>query len=186
MRLFTAIPVPENVRESIILGSAPLRGAYPDLRWVGMDALHITLMFLGEVREALVDPLCQVLREVVPVQSPFRIVYRGLGSFPRKGKPRVVYLHIAEGISECRKVHEALTNGIGRIVEADRRNFIPHLTIARNKDSRIWPDVMKEGKDIAASFIAETVVLYRSHLKPNGAEYEELCSVPLTGRKKHV
>jgi len=186
MRVFIAIPTPDRVAETIILDTAALRGAYPDLKWIGMDALHLTLNFLGEVIKEQLEPICQVMDAAGQAQAPFRLRYHGLGFFPPRGRPRVLYLHVEEGRRECELIQRVLSAGLDGIVRLDRRKFTPHLTLARIKNSRKWPDVYSEGTDKSAEFTAERIVLFRSHLKPDGAEYEELYSVQLGRDKEDV
>lgn len=186
MRVFIAIPTPDRVAETIILEMAALRGAYPDLKWIGLNALHLTLNFLGEVDEKQLEHIRQVMDAAGRAQSPFRMKYHGLGTFPPRGRPRVLYVRVEEGRGECELVQRVLSAGLSRIVELDRRRFTPHLTLARIKNSRKWPDVDREGTDISAEFAAERIVLFRSYLKPSGAEYEELYSVQLGRDKEDV
>ncbi len=179
MRLFIALPTPDGVEESILLDTAALRGKYPDLKWVRQDALHLTLVFLGEAEKEQLEPVCRAMDAAGRLQEPFQLQYRGLGTFPRRGQPRVLFLPVIEGEEECSFLHQVLVKRIGETIEVDRRKFTPHLTLARVKNSRNWPDVRSEGLDITAAFEAHTIVLFRSYLKPGGAEYEVLYSTQL-------
>ena len=181
MRLFIAIPTPVTAAESIVLESAALRGAYPELKLIGMDGLHLTLIFLGEVEEENLEPIFRVMDAAGQGQCPFRIRYHGMGTFPPRGRPRVLYLGLEEGGRECQLLHRVLSSGLDGVVRLDRRRFTPHLTLARIKNSRKWPDVDREGIGISAEFAARRIVLFRSHLKSSGAEYEEVYSMQLEG-----
>lgn len=181
MRLFIALPTPDSAAESILLDTAALRGKYPDLKWVRQDALHLTLTFLGEVEEENLEAIYRAMDAAGRMQEPFRLRYAGLGTFPRRGMPRVLFLPVTEGGRDCCLLNRVLVSRIGEAIEVDRRNFTPHLTLARVKNSRNWPDVRSEGLDITAAFEARKIVLFRSHLKPDGAEYEELYLAQLGG-----
>jgi len=186
MRLFIALPTPDTVAEAILLDTAALRGKYPDLKWVRQDALHLTLTFLGEVGKENLDTIYRAMDAAGRMQEPFRLRYQGLGTFPGRGKPRVIFLPLNEGEEECSLLHRVLVERIGESIEVDRRSFTPHLTLARVKNSRNWPDVRADGLDISAAFEARKIVLFRSHLKPDGAEYEELYSRQLGGNGDRV
>ena len=57
MRLFVAIALPPEAASELDEVVAPLRPAWPDLRWTGRDAWHLTLAFLGEVDELVTAEL---------------------------------------------------------------------------------------------------------------------------------
>jgi len=60
MRLFVAIPVPENIRAPLLSISSGIRGA----RWVRPEGMHITLFFAGEVDRAQANDLDAELESV--------------------------------------------------------------------------------------------------------------------------
>src|SRR5262249_58019236 len=57
MRLFVAIGLPHEAAGELDEVVAPLRPAWPELRWTGRDAWHLTLAFLGEVDQAVIARL---------------------------------------------------------------------------------------------------------------------------------
>jgi 2'-5' RNA ligase len=180
MRVFTAIPLPESVRERIILQTAALRGRYPDLRWVRQEALHITLNFIGEVEEERIEELRQALQLLKGRAEAFPLSFRGLGTFPKRGPARVLYLAVDEGAERTVHIQKELARGLQHLAGKERKRFTPHLTLARVKNSADYPDPQREGSEIGADFSVERVVLYRSHLQPDGARYEELDELRLS------
>jgi 2'-5' RNA ligase len=70
-----------------------------------------------------------------------------------------------------------LAGFLQHIAGKERKRFRPHLTLARVKNSAEHPDPDQEGTDISADFTVDRVVLYRSHLHPEGARYEEIGAV---------
>ena len=77
MRLFVAIPVPENIRAPLLSISSGIRGA----RWVRPEGMHITLFFAGEVDRAQANDLDAELESVHML--PFELECRSLGYFER-------------------------------------------------------------------------------------------------------
>ena len=57
MRLFVALPVSEPARREVRRRVDRVRDRLPRARWVDFDALHLTLLFLGEVAAEAVPPL---------------------------------------------------------------------------------------------------------------------------------
>jgi len=174
MRLFIALPVPEQIQERIVLESAELRGRYPDLKWVRQDALHLTLIFLGELEESRLEAITRAMEEAASEVAPFDLELRGLGAFPQRGAPRVLFIPLARGVERARGLHRKLKGALGGIGTKDRKRFAPHLTLARVKGKPEFPDPEKEGNELRFSFAADRIHLYRSHLDSRGARYELL------------
>ncbi len=177
MRVFTALPLPEALQEKIILDTAALRGKYPHLKWVSQQALHITLNFLGEIEEDSIPQVMQAIEKVKPVFQGFRMEFKGLGVFPRKGPARVVFLQPHTGVQECRDLQRQLSGYLSAFAPPERKKFKPHLTLARVKQNTGWPNPDQEGLDISLGFTVNRIVLYKSILKPEGAHYEEIGEV---------
>jgi RNA 2',3'-cyclic 3'-phosphodiesterase len=59
MRLFVAIALPPEAASELDVVVAPLRPSWPELRWTGVDAWHLTLAFLGEVDEVVTSRLAR-------------------------------------------------------------------------------------------------------------------------------
>lgn len=174
MRLFIALPVPEEVKDMIIARTEPLREKYPGLKWIRRDALHLTLSFLGETGESNVEPIRSVMNKAAAGVDAFEIELGGMGFFPKKGPPRVLYTAVTRGVPETRSLYSVLREGLLELGFEGRKKFTPHLTLARVKNAGNTPDSEEEGKDLAFSFTADRIVLYRSYLKPSGAVYEIL------------
>ncbi len=177
MRVFTAIPIPEDEQSRIVAQTAALRGGYPNLRWVRQDALHITLNFLGEVDETRIPEVLEAMQLLKEGFRPYMLSFRGLGTFPKRGPARVVYLSVEEGSDPSIRLQRELAEYLRHIAGKERKRFTPHLTLARVKNDVDYPDPRREGTDITAGFTVDRIVLYRSHLHPDGARYEEIGAV---------
>ncbi len=181
MRLFIALPIPENVQESIVAETAILRGRYPKLKWVRQDALHLTLSFLGEVEEERVDFIHEAMKQAAGETVAYGMELEGMGAFPKSGTPRVLYLPVTKGEDSTRMLQRSLVKALGDLGKRDRKKFKPHLTIARVKGQQDTPDPQKDGEGLSFGFEQSSLVLYRSHLDPRGARYERLKTVELSG-----
>lgn len=172
MRLFIAIPVPEDVRDRILVDTAEMRGRYPDLKWTGRDAYHLTLSFLGETEEKMVEPIREAMDKAATNNKTFEMELAGIGSFPKKGPPRVLYVPVVKGFDETKRLHGSLVRALGDLGPQERKKFTPHLTLARIKGKKESPDPRENGNGLHFSFTCSKLVLYRSHLHPEGARYE--------------
>ena len=179
MRCFIAIDVPPDVREAAARAQEALRAAGADVKWTSSDSLHVTLKFLGELDEEALDVVRGRLASEVPARPRFRLRFRGMGAFPERGQPRVIWAGCegdVEALGEVARAAEEAGTSAG--VEPESRPFSPHLTLGRVKSPRNvkalqaalpgWRDAEFGGADV------EAVVLYKSTLRPQGALYEVL------------
>ncbi|HXI10025.1 MAG TPA: RNA 2',3'-cyclic phosphodiesterase [Thermodesulfobacteriota bacterium] len=108
----------------------------------------------------------------------FTLRAHGVGAFPNLKAPRVVWVGIEDngGLQALQKNIDERLSECG--FESDDRPFHPHLTLARVKSSAAGREIGKriEGSrpDIDVDFRADYFVLFRSVLRPQGAEYTEL------------
>jgi RNA 2',3'-cyclic 3'-phosphodiesterase len=195
-RLFVALDLPESVREDIARWQ---RRALTDpaLRATRPEALHITLCFLGYHPERAIERITEIVAGV-PL-DPVELRFDPEPSAMPKGRPR---LYAIGGRSESAtrlqgQLEEALT--AERFYEPEKRGFWPHVTVARVRSERLPPAPGKRRgkgrprrvakqpsrlpKALCEPFGAVRVALYRSNLKPQGAEYVRLGGVDLPSRE---
>jgi 2'-5' RNA ligase len=129
-RLFTALEIPRNAAMSLSL----LRGGLPGARWIDVENYHITLRFIGDVDGRTADEIVDRLDRVD--RPEFSLTLNGIGSFGSK-KPHSIWA----GVSAAPELY-ALQGEIERICQRlglapDPRKFMPHVTLARLKASRL-------------------------------------------------
>lgn len=166
-RLFIAIPVPESVGASWLGRMRELPRA---IRRVPPAQLHLTLHFLGEVA---LEPARAALAGLVT--PPIRLRPTAPGVFGRHGGKAVLWMGI-----EPVPALMALQASVGERLRAngiatERREFRPHVTLARGRVRRGDPAVeawLSAGANGAGEgFEAGRVVLYSSVLGAGGASY---------------
>ena len=129
-RLFTALEIPRNAAMSLSL----LRGGLPGARWIDVENYHITLRFIGDIDGRTAD---EVVDRLDRIDRPeFQLNLTGMGSFGSK-KPHSIWA----GVSPSPEMH-ALQAEIERICQRiglppDPRKFMPHVTLARLRSSRL-------------------------------------------------
>lgn len=139
MRLFVALDVPLSTRHALDDAIAPLRARHHTLRWIPLDAWHLTLAFLGPT------PVARRLRAQIALQSvawtcqPFQLLLDGrLGRFG----DRVLWAGVAstgDGLTDlATSVRDALASAG---VMTDDRPFRAHLTVARARRDHKVPRV---------------------------------------------
>lgn len=181
IRAFIAVTLAESVIEEIAKIRALLQQARGDLRWTRIESLHLTFKFLGDIHHSQVEPILGALHEVVSARPPLRIVAQGLGAFPTLKRPRVLWLGLrGEGLAE---IHEAIEAALAPLnFPPEDREFTPHLTLGRVRSLRGWEGVLAIVKEHANTLFGESLIdrvtLYRSELRPEGAIYTSLGSIP--------
>jgi 2'-5' RNA ligase len=182
MRLFLAAELPASVRRCVSDVQARLRDELKGWRWVRPEGVHFTLRFLGEVDERLDERARGAWSDVARACGPFRLRVTGVGRFPGRGAPRVLWVGLQEiepGEGMARLVADLERNARALGWQPENRPFRPHLTLARRLRGGT-PDEPPEGARVpAAEGWVRRIVLFRSRLDRSGARYTALASFPL-------
>ena len=191
-RIFIAINLPEKVKTELEKLGKEIESLFPPklnrgmFRWVKKENLHITLLFIGNVRDEEIPKISQIVKDVAQSQKPFslRIEKVSYGP-PKKIPPRLIWVEVERKpeLSEIAKKlkKEMAESGILRKVE--QREFSPHITLARIKSfwwKRMEPEERPEiEREIALDFEVNSIEIMESKLKKTGAEYTALESAKL-------
>ncbi|MCG6910786.1 MAG: RNA 2',3'-cyclic phosphodiesterase [Deltaproteobacteria bacterium] len=186
MRAFIAFKLPEGVTASLGSLQSRLRQYGLNLRWVRPENIHLTLKFLGNVDPDRRESLAAVLRQVSGNHQGLSLQAKGLGVFPTIRKARVLWSGVHGDTDRLHDFHDDLEHALAAEgFEPEKRSFRGHLTLGRVK-GRIRPQqlagaIESNGSFSSSPFSAERVTLFRSELKPSGAEYTEIAGADLTG-----
>lgn len=174
-RLFTAIEVPDDVGDAL----ATYRGGLSGARWIDVENYHVTLRFLGDVDEATAQEAAYELGRVR--RAPFDVAIEGLDAFGGD-RPRALIARVApsKDIAELQAEHERLIRRIG--LPAEKRKFMPHVTLARLRDASargVAEYLGLRGGPARLSFRAERFVLFSSRDSVGGGPYVVEAAYPL-------
>lgn len=186
-RIFIAINLPKDIKTELLACQKDLKDL--PVRWVKEDNLHITLIFLGHLRDEEIPDICNAVREVAQKTNPFFIHFKEICyGPPKKSPPRMIW---ALG-KESQKL-SSLNNDLEQKFLAatarkssafESRPFSPHITLGRLKQWEwrwIEPDERPEvKKELPLYFEARSIEVMESYLKRGGPEYAILESVPLS------
>jgi RNA 2',3'-cyclic 3'-phosphodiesterase len=185
LRLFVALLPPPEVLDGLEEFLAPHRSAWPGLRWLRRDLLHVTLAFLGEVDEPTVDRLLPRLERAVGRYPRLPLSLAGAGAFPGSGaRARVLWTGLyGDHRTLSRLAASAAAAGRRAGAPQDRfKGFQPHMTLARCRRPTDVRPLVEELSDFAgAPWTVDSVHLMRSHLGRQ-VRYETVETWPLTGR----
>lgn len=184
-RLFVALELPDEVREGIVRWQRTELAPIPVLRPVPERNLHVTLAFLAYHPERAIERIGALLDEVGGEAPELRFEPEPAARPP--GRPRLFALEAeSPGTIELqRRVEEALV--AARFYEPEKRGFWPHVTVARvrperrgsKKPAKVAVRPRSLPSELERPFVSVRMRLYRSNLRPQGAEYVALSSTDL-------
>lgn len=156
MRLFTAIPVPEEIKAYASTIRRELDASNPDVKWVEKDNYHLTLKFLGDVSVDLLEPLYDFLERAAVSSPSFKLRLQDMGFYPHQRRPRVIWIGIAGELEKALFLGDrvdAYLSTLGFEAEA-RRDY--HLTLGRIRSERnineLVNKVINQGPSIQTEF----------------------------------
>ncbi|REE96369.1 RNA 2',3'-cyclic phosphodiesterase [Thermomonospora umbrina] len=191
MRLFVALLPPPNVLDELDRLLVPYRAAWPDLKWISRDLMHVTLAFLGEVDERAESRLLPRLERAAARYPKIELSFAGAGSFPSGGAHARVLWTGVYGDRGILVRMAASVNAAGRRAGAslgEYKGYRPHLTLARSRRPTDMRPLVEELSAYAGmAWTSDAVHLVRSHLpgkEQPGLRYESLYAWPLGSTAK--
>jgi 2'-5' RNA ligase len=189
LRAFIAIELSIPVCDAIQKQTDRLRQTLGNdfVRWVPTQNMHLTLKFLGDTSTSHLDFLKQMLVRETESHRQFDLQLGGLGSFPTRRNPRLLWIgiHAPSNLTSLQRSIEAGASRLG--YKEEDRAFSPHLTIGRARQNaslselqkiRAALDIIQLGNISIAR--VDSVHLFKSDLQPGGSIYIKLFSVPLS------
>lgn len=189
MRLFIAIELSDDIRNTLSQIQAHLKYAGADVKWVEKDNIHLTLKFLGEVTEEKAEKIKTILDEIGKTSKPFEISVKDIGAFPKIDFPRVIWVGLDNGAKESVELAGKIDDALSKIgFQKETRLFAAHLTIGRVRS----PKNKEALREKIASFRPQTIdhrpqtilsiTLFQSTLTPQGPIYSKLHEAKLGTR----
>jgi len=181
IRAFIAIdiPVSQNVTEII----NELKETLIDAKIVEIENMHLTLKFLGDTDENLIDEIEKIIKDAIIDIQPFEIILKNMGVFPNKNYIKVAWIGV-ENVEPLKKIAETIDTKLKDLgFEKEKRPFSVHLTIARiksakNKEKLI--DLINKYQNTELQKIKiNKIILKKSTLTPKGPIYTNLREIKL-------
>jgi len=189
IRTFVAIEIPVDIRDQIANLQFDLKGLGGRITWVKPENMHLTLKFLGDTDENLIENISDKLAQVVVSHNQFEIKVRGIGAFPNFKKPKVFWI----GTEDEKSALVELANKIDKQVsqfgyEREKRRFSAHLTIGRVRDHKGIEPVIEKLKKAEnfypGKFEVKALLFIKSELTRQGPIYTVLKKTKLNKEKK--
>jgi len=187
MRLFIAVELGKSVQDvaasliDVLRHRAAREAPHSKVTWVEPGRMHLTLRFIGEVDAARAERILNVLREPIAL-APFSVRWQGLGAFPKKGPPRVLWVGVVAGAEALTDLEAAVSARLVTLeIPREERPYSPHLTLGRVRDARglrtaaLFQDLAPHLGETRV----EAITLFESRLSPKGPTYTKLQQTPL-------
>jgi 2'-5' RNA ligase len=201
IRAFLAVELSEDFRNQIARIQQDLKTSLArelpgavHISWVRPASIHLTIKFLGDIDEQIIEPLREAHAGVFKDQHAISIPLERLGAFPSLQAPRVLWVGASERweqgddarrLAVLHETVETCCDSLG--FASDSRPLKPHLTVARVKagERQCGQALVRSGvldRLLSLDFLAvESVALMKSELKPTGSVYTKLWDVRLSG-----
>jgi 2'-5' RNA ligase len=167
MRLFVAVCPPPTALADLDSAVSAARLLAGGPRWADPATWHLTLAFLGEVPESSLDRLAARLPAVRC--SPISVRIAGVGTFPPRGAPQVLWAGVSGDVERLGQLARAVGRAAREArVATDRRPFRAHLTLGRWRSGDAFSREVVDSLSSYAGppFSVSEAVLFRSHLGP--------------------
>jgi 2'-5' RNA ligase len=188
LRLFIALTVPPAVKANLHKAQEELGASLQldTVRWAKPQQFHLTLRFLGSVESTQLQPLVEALRAATAGFSSLNLRAAGIGFFPRKRSPRVIWAGVSDEQNRLRELHRAVQAATDVFTaEKPEDMFTGHITIGRVKMiSRPEAEALAEAGEgmqqcLFGNWVANAVEIVRSQLSPHGSRYSTVGSAAL-------
>jgi len=180
--------LPESLRKSIFTKCHRLLKA-EDLRLVPADNLHVTLRFLGDLSPPQLELLFQAVKAAAR-SRPFLLQLAGIGAFPNRRAPNIIWIGIATGATELQSLWMVLNRSLleAGFEKPDTQHFTGHLTVARVRAPRRTTTLAlrqllapsANATPVFGEFGVSHLTAMSSRLTPGGSIYTPLLRQPLS------
>jgi 2'-5' RNA ligase len=183
LRVFIALDTPPSVKRALVLLRDDIARRTHDVRWEASGKLHCTLQFLGDVEPSAIVPIERGIARAASVIPPFALSYSGVGFFPDRDRPRILWVGITDPGGNLERLQERISVSLSPLgFPRDERPFHPHVTLGRIKGTPApgrLIDIVKTCTFEHPLVSVPAVEIMQSVLTPRGSEYTLLRSVPL-------
>jgi 2'-5' RNA ligase len=182
MRCFIAIEIDEAIRKALGRLQDELRGKADikksDAKWVNPENIHLTLKFLGEIKDEQAVDVCNITGDVAGRHESFELDIESVGHFGGNSA-RVLWVGMGQNCEKLLELQQDLEQQLDLAGwPKETRKFSGHLTLCRIRNPRAGvklAQLAKQYEDFKlGTMAADSVSVYQSQLTPQGSVYTVL------------
>ncbi len=201
-RIFITINLPDDVRKEILSHQKKLKDVFnlteneysfqsdnkSPINWTKKENLHITLLFIGYVKDDDLPSIFKTTKEIVKKHKSFSINLNNICyGPPKKNPPRMIWVtgEKSEALGKLQTELQAslLSPWIKDPTRIESKASSPHITLGRVRKWEFKKINPEERPQVEESFLlnfrVKTIKIVESELKKTGPEYTILDSFSL-------
>ena len=176
-RVFISISIPEKAKKRLLKTIEKWQDL--PVKWVREANLHITLVFLGFIDEAVIPEICEKVEKTCKKASIFDIEFNQIELFPSVDDPKLVAL-TGKTSEELKNLVNSIEGELG-VSNVPKKSFRPHITLGRIRKHK-W-EALEDRPTIQEPFAfpvaVESVEIVSSELDEDKLNCTVLGSYPL-------
>ena len=182
MRVFIAIDIDEQIRKGLGRLQNEMRSKVDikkgDVKCVNPDVMHLTLKFLGEIKDVQAVDVCNITKDVAGRHTNFELEMETVGYFGGRSA-RVLWVGTGQNSENLLQLQSDLEHELASAGwPGETRKFSGHLTLCRVRNSKAGvklAQMTERYKDFKLGTVsADSVSVYQSQLTPKGPVYTVL------------
>ncbi len=179
IRCFIAIPLPKEIQAHLSQFQNYFKTLNIHARWVPPENIHLTLKFLGDIESSSITQIRKNLNSIIKNLKKFEVLLSEPGVFPNYSRPRVFWVGLEDPEDQLQQLNQSIEKTLEEIgFPKEKKQFSPHLTLARIKSSKNVDRFLEEVKTFKLTplktFEISKINLYRSKLTRQGPVYTVL------------
>jgi len=182
-RLFVAYTLSSKVKATLAQYQQKFTESKAKLRLLAPEDLHLTIKFLGAVQDELFEEVRFETRRLAGELGSTELTLDSLLIFPERGVARIICAgttNSSEQVLESAEWAERIFSSLG--YQESRREFVPHITLARVRSDTTKGALRKLVSEIEVTPITialNEIALYESRKQGSGARYAPVDSYAL-------
>lgn len=176
-RCFVAICLEENIKNEIIKAQKVLAKIDCPVKWVEAENLHLTMKFLGDMKNELLPSVIDVLSSLTKNFKPMQFYLTQIGAFPSFQRPKIIWAGVKDENESIKHLVDQMEDGLFSLgLPKENREFVGHITVGRVKslrNVRLLADTILQYPMLPTFKQAvKAITLYKSTLTAQGPIYE--------------